>query len=674
MHHCSASSQSIPLSSRLSLERLEEREVPAINIFVDYSFDLRANGGSGFFEDNPAARVVMNQVAREMGQRIAANLSAVSPSGTNTWSATFFHPLTGNQVAVHNLSVPSNTLIVYVGGRVMPGPAAGIGGYGGYSWSGTAAWGNTVASRGWSGFAPWGGSIAFDTTENWHFGLTTEGLDRHELDFYTVALHELGHLLGVGTAPQWNNRIRGGFFVGTNATSVYGGSVPAPNGHWAENLSVGGQVTVMSPVINYGERRTWTSLDQAALRDIGWQSGSLTTPPISPPVVPSPPSPPVPPPPPPVAHPPVGSPSRPPVLISAPDGRVDVYVGTSDGNLVATGQSFTPFPGFLGPIRTAVADFNGDRIPDYAFVTGAGTTAQARLINGATGQDLAVPTVLFGGFGGGVFVAAGDVDRDGRAELVVSADAGGLPAVEVYRVDGGHLTLVSSFLALSPSNDRGIRVAMGDVNRDGVADLVIGSGRGSLPRVLVVDGQGLLAGRRDLLVPAFLGFSRGARAGVNVTTGDLDGDGYCEVVVSQEQHGNSRVRIWSGARLTAQPTVPPDSYPPWQDFFANGTESRGGIRAVARDLDGNGVDELVTSAADASGWVRVLSVSRGEVRAFAPIFPNNGLGSLASAAAGSLGTDPAAAAERFHDSLPPGGPCLCCVANLHRPLCSRVAR
>src|SRR4029077_9848718 len=105
-----------------------------------------------------------------------------------------------------------------------------------------------------------------------------------------------------------------------------------------------------------------------------------------------------------------------------------------DGNLAFTGQSFTPFAGFTGTIRTAVADFNGDHIADYAFATGSGTAAKVRIINGATGGDILGPTQVLGGFGGGAFIAAGDLNRDGKAELAVSADAGGLPMVEVYRL------------------------------------------------------------------------------------------------------------------------------------------------------------------------------------------------------------------------------------------------
>ena len=64
----------------------------------------RANGGSGFFQDHPDAKAVMNRVAYEMGQRVTANLAAIIPCGGNSWSAPSSTRETGGQYAVSNLA------------------------------------------------------------------------------------------------------------------------------------------------------------------------------------------------------------------------------------------------------------------------------------------------------------------------------------------------------------------------------------------------------------------------------------------------------------------------------------------------------------------------------------------------------------------------------------------
>ena len=56
--------------------------------------------------------------------------------------------------------------------------------------------------------------------------------------------------------------------------------------------------------------------------------------------------------------------------------------------------------------------------------------------------------MVLGGFGGGAFVAAGDLDNDGQAGVAVSADAGGLPAVQVFRLESGQLVQITRILPL----------------------------------------------------------------------------------------------------------------------------------------------------------------------------------------------------------------------------------
>ena len=135
------------------------------------------------------------------------------------------------------MTIGANTIKVFVGGRAIGGTEAGYGGTGGYGISGTQAWINSIQNRG-NGISTWGGSIAFDTTQNWFYGLTTAGLTSQKLDFYSVAKHELGHVLGIGTSSQWTSLSSGGSFHGANAMSVYGGPVPlSPDGATGPTVS-----------------------------------------------------------------------------------------------------------------------------------------------------------------------------------------------------------------------------------------------------------------------------------------------------------------------------------------------------------------------------------------------------------------------------------------------------
>jgi hypothetical protein len=229
---------------------------------------------------------------------------------------------------------------------------------------------------------------------------------------------------------------------------------------------------------------------------------------------------------------------------------------------------------------------------------------------------------VLGGFGGGVFLAAGDIDGDGRAEVAISADAGGSPVVTVAQVAQGQLQYLSYIQVLHPLARSGVRVAMGDVNGDGRADLIASAGTGWSPVVRIYDGAALASGQVRLQRPAFFAFDPTWRNGVNVTAGDLDGDGRAELMTSLDAGGLSLVRVWNGV-------APSEALSLRLQFFANGVTDRSGIRLLARDVDGSGRTSLITAPASGSlAWLRVLRLNAASVLPLPPIFPPSSISAL----------------------------------------------
>ena len=264
----------------LRLLSLEERLTPALNIVLDYSYDT-----SGFFGD-PAHRAALERAAGQYEARLDSAMAAITPSGNNQWQAVFTNPSTGAETRVSNATVPADTLVIYAGGsNIGAGGEAGEGGPGGYWASGSRAFQANVQSRGVAGFATWGGSVTFDTGTNWYFGTDPAGRASSQLDFESVAVHELGHALGFGTSTQFAALVQNGVFTGASVTALAGTvRVSADQAHFAQGTKSNGRAVSMQPVLDPVGRVGFTDLDYAALKDIGWQvNGSSAAAPAVPP-------------------------------------------------------------------------------------------------------------------------------------------------------------------------------------------------------------------------------------------------------------------------------------------------------------------------------------------------------------------------------------------------------
>ena len=235
--------------------------------------------------------------------------------------------------------------------------------------------------------------------------------------------------------------------------------------------------------------------------------------------------------------------------IGAGDGtspQVNVYNVKTDA-LVASFYAFDP--GFGGGVNVAVADVNGDGPPDIICAAGASGGPQVVVIDGTklnqvqTNGEIASSAILksfdafAAGFQGGVTVAAGDVDADGRADIVCGAGAGGGPQVTVW--SGKTFALLDSFYALASTFTGGIRVAAGDVDGDGFADVITAAGPGGLAQVSVFSGNGLR------LLESFYAFANFG-GGAYVAAGDMNGDGRADIVVGEGPSGEQRISAFNG--------------------------------------------------------------------------------------------------------------------------------
>ena len=253
----------------------------------------------------------------------------------------------------------------------------------------------------------------------------------------------------------------------------------------------------------------------------------------------------------------------------------------------------TPFLGHPGNVRVAAADFNADGVADLVAGTGPSGPSRVVVLDGRTRIELFVLDPFEASFTGGVFVAAGDITGDGVADLVITPDEGGGPRVRIF--SGAGFGQMADFFGIDDPDFRGgARAAVGDINGDGVGDLLVSAGFGGGPRVAGFDGR-TLAGDRARLFGDFFAFETGLRNGVYLTAGDLDGDGQAELVAGGGPGGGPRVSTISGSALLAGTQVRTT------DFFAGDTANRGGVRVAVKDLDGDALADLVVGAGAGAG-------------------------------------------------------------------------
>jgi hypothetical protein len=265
----------------------------------------------------------------------------------------------------------------------------------------------------------------------------------------------------------------------------------------------------------------------------------------------------------------------------------------ADGTLL---YNLDAFPGFTGGVRVAEADFNNDSVPDIAVVSGPGMPAELKLFDGQT-HALLLDTPIFEGFTGGAFVAVGDITGDGTPDIILSPDVSGGPRIVILR--GGDYKMVASFFGIDDPNFRGgARVAVGDMNRDGRPDLAISAGFGGGPRVAVFDGTTLTSGTPVKLFSDFFVFEPVLRNGAYLAVGDVDGDGYGDLIAGAGPGGGPRVLTLSGVDLLAGKAGDSKAL---TNFFGGDVNNRSGIRVAAKNLDGDLQADIVVGDGSGNG-------------------------------------------------------------------------
>lgn len=263
---------------------------------------------------------------------------------------------------------------------------------------------------------------------------------------------------------------------------------------------------------------------------------------------------------------------------------------------------FQPYPsGFRGGVRAAIGDFDGNGVFEVAVAPGVGVAGEVRVY---TMAGVELPGQRFAPFGagwrGGVDIAAGDFDNDGRDD-VAAARATGNGEVRLFRGQASGRFEAGAWRTVKPFADTylgGASVAVADMGtfvggvvgdaarQDGRAELIVGNGPTLAPSVRVYDVSAapVVVDTKRPLSPSFLG-------GVSLATARVNLDEIPDIIVSGGRRSGVTQVIDGRAGSSGQ----------LARFEAFATVGRTPVagHAMAIDLDGD-------------GWANTLYASQGQ--------------------------------------------------------------
>ncbi len=256
-------------------------------------------------------------------------------------------------------------------------------------------------------------------------------------------------------------------------------------------------------------------------------------------------------------------------------GRAQIRTFRLDGSYIH--QFFAYDQSMAAGVNVAAGDVDADGSAEIVTAPKAGAAAQVRIFDGAGRIDQTVGWFPFAeDYSGGVNVAVGDVDADGKAEIIVGSGEGMEPTVKVFSATGEPKAI--DFYPFAKDSQGGVSVSVGNVDADAAMEVITAVQQSGDAWVKIYDYN-----VERTIVKEFKVLDEGFQGGVNVAAGDVDADGVAEIVVAVHGKGEPQVKLYEADGTEMNPS-----------FFAYDETFQGGVNVAVGAVNADGYADIVT--------------------------------------------------------------------------------
>jgi hypothetical protein len=282
-------------------------------------------------------------------------------------------------------------------------------------------------------------------------------------------------------------------------------------------------------------------------------------------------------------------------------------IGTATASKLVNTAIVTPPAGITDTDPNNNSATDTDKLPIVVTGTEVGckSSPMITVLDPYTGRVMRQFPLFESAYRGGVRVSVGDVDGDGVDEIIAAPGAGRVGEIRVFKQDGTELTAYRT-LPFGPAYRNGVEIAVGDVDGDGDDDIVAAASRGPGDVRVFRVNPGATDPVDDTPIKSFQAFAASFQGGATVAVADLGTYAGGTTVNGNVPDGKMEIIVGSGAGMRA--TV--------QNYDVSGNPRlidtllplpstfRNGVSVSSARVNADGIDDVIVSAGRSGGTVR----------------------------------------------------------------------